>query len=381
MKTYLNSFILLLFASLIISCGDKKYKTEDPLKTVLKSDNPLIKKVVDSADAYEVQILFSTINRKEDNVEFTDYKFRVNDSNYFYPASSVKFPIAVLTLEKLNRDNRLNIKTPFSVEGDSVETTFEKEINKIFAVSDNDAYNRLFEYLGKDYINKSLHEKGISPVRISHRLSTDNAYELDTKPLIFNTEDSIIKVPGTKNSAIKKLDLNNIQKGIGYTEGDSIINQPMDFSLKNYLPINSLHDIMKRVIFPESFSAEKQFSLSNTDREFLLKSMSTLPKDQGYDPKEYYDSYVKLFMYGDKKTAIPEHIKIYNKVGFAYGYLTDCSYIHDTKNDIEFIVTATIHVNKNKIYNDGIYEYDEVGIPFLAELGRQLYNTQKNNTK
>ena len=28
--------------------------------------------------------------------------------------------------------------------------------------------------------------------------------------------------------------------------------------------------------------------------------------------------------------------------------------------------------NKNQIYNDGVYEYDTVGIPFLAALGRKL---------
>ena len=38
------------------------------------------------------------------------------------------------------------------------------------------------------------------------------------------------------------------------------------------------------------------------------------------------------------------------------------------------MLTATILVNKDGIFNDDNYEYDEIGIPFLAELGRQLYN-------
>jgi len=29
--------------------------------------------------------------------------------------------------------------------------------------------------------------------------------------------------------------------------------------------------------------------------------------------------------------------------------------------------------NGNGIFNDGVYEYDELGVPFLAELGRQVY--------
>jgi hypothetical protein len=78
-------------------------------------------------------------------------------------------------------------------------------------------------------------------------------------------------------------------------------------------------------------------------------------------------------MYGDTKLPIPDHIKIYNKVGNAYGYLIDCAYIEDSVNDIGFFLSAVIHVNKNKIYNDGQYEYEEVGIPFLAKLGRAIY--------
>ncbi|MGB5359311.1 MAG: hypothetical protein WBN27_05150, partial [Eudoraea sp.] len=62
------------------------------------------------------------------------------------------------------------------------------------------------------------------------------------------------------------------------------------------------------------------------------------------------------------------------KVGFAYGTLTDCAYIVDEKNHIEFMLTATILVNKDDIFNNDNYEYEEIGIPFLAALGREFYN-------
>ncbi len=105
--------------------------------------------------------------------------------------------------------------------------------------------------------------------------------------------------------------------------------------------------------------------------------MSMLPRESrfpGYDSSEYYDSYVKYFMFGDSKEKIPENIRIFNKVGMAYGFLTDVAYIVDFKNNVEFMLSAVIHVNNNEIYNDDNYEYDEIGIPFLAELGRIIYN-------
>jgi hypothetical protein len=37
------------------------------------------------------------------------------------------------------------------------------------------------------------------------------------------------------------------------------------------------------------------------------------------------------------------------------------------------MVTATILVNSDGVFNDDAYEYDQVGIPFLAQLGRELY--------
>ena len=66
-------------------------------------------------------------------------------------------------------------------------------------------------------------------------------------------------------------------------------------------------------------------------------------------------------------------IRIYNKVGYAYGTLTDVAYIRNREKDIEFFLTATLLVNNNQIFNDDVYEFETVGIPFLAELGRGVY--------
>jgi hypothetical protein len=72
-------------------------------------------------------------------------------------------------------------------------------------------------------------------------------------------------------------------------------------------------------------------------------------------------------------------IRIYNKVGDAYGTITDVAYIKDKKNQIEFFLTATILVNENKIFNDDIYESDQIGIPFLAALGRAVLEELKKD--
>ncbi|MEX0291444.1 MAG: serine hydrolase [Flavobacteriaceae bacterium] len=369
MKNYLFVLLTILLCS---GCKtEESYNT--PLERVLASSNPDIRRVMDSVEQFEVQIRYTQVNRDDDGISFTDYDFQVADENYFYPASTVKFPIAVLALEKLNQIDTLSREVRFYIEGDSVENTFATDVSKIFAVSDNHANNRLLEFLGQDAINNGLEQKGIRPVRISHRLGyhTD---DVTTKPLIIYLNDSTTATTTpTINKEPKPLNLNKINKGTGFYAQDSLIKDPFDFSLKNYYPIAAQHAVLKRVIFPEKFEPSQRFDLSESQREFLLSTMYTLPKNAGYDAEEFYDGYCKFFMFGDTKESIPEHIKIYNKVGFAYGTLTDCAYITDSKNNVEFMLTATILVNRDGIFNDDAYEYDEVGIPFLAALGREIH--------
>ncbi len=355
------------------SCKNEN-RIQDPLEFSLNSKNIKIRQVADSIGPYEIQIKFTQIDRFKDSVVFTDYDFQVNDNNYFYPASTVKFPIAVLALEKLNQIDSLNRDTRYYVEGDSIETTFATDVSKVFAVSDNEANNRLLEFLGQDAINSTLRQKGISPLRISHRLSTGNADEITTKPLIVYLNDSTIAtLEGTTNTSPAPLKINKIEKGIGYIAEDSLIHEPFSFALKNQYSIKAQHGLLKRIIFPKKFKVSERFDLSESQREFLLDAMHHLPKKVGYDPTTFYDSYVKFFMFGDNKKDMPDYIKIYNKVGYAYGTLTDCAYIYDTESKVEFMLTATILVNKDGIFNDDAYEYDDIGIPFLAQLGREIY--------
>ncbi len=365
-------FISIIF--FIVGCSTLK---KNILEETLSSKNESIKRVMDNPKQFELQIIYTQIIRNQYNeVKFKDYTYNVNAKNYFYPASTIKFPIAILALEKLNTIQNTSMNSEFSIEGQSDKNKFTEELSKIFAVSDNDASNNLLEFIGFDYLNTSMHSKGLKPLRISHRLSTPDSGNPITKSVtVYNADNSILTLPSIlskKNN--KPLELNNIKKGIGYINDDKVVQMPFDFSNKNYYPLETLHNTLKRIVFPEAFKKRERFNLTKKDREFILFSMQNLPKNAGYDPTKYYDGYCKFFMFGDVKESIPENIKIYNKVGDAYGTLIDCAYIVDIKNDIEFMISATILVNKDQVFNDNIYDYDEVGLPFLGELGRQLYN-------
>jgi hypothetical protein len=68
-----------------------------------------------------------------------------------------------------------------------------------------------------------------------------------------------------------------------------------------------------------------------------------------------------------------EGMRIFNKEGDAYGFLTDVAYVVDFKNNVEFILSASIYCNSDGIFNDDHYDYEKVGLPFMKNLGKVIY--------
>ena len=139
---------------------------------------------MDNPDAHEVQILFTEIVRGSDGQIGSKTNLRSPTGAITIPLT-VKFPVALLAL-RLLEDPRIDRYSRFVVEGENVGTSVT-ELIKLFVISDNDAYNRLFEFLGKDDINSRLADKRLN-ARISHRLSVPESDALTTKSLYFSQE-------------------------------------------------------------------------------------------------------------------------------------------------------------------------------------------------
>lgn len=341
--------------------------------SILKnSESELINYVYRNKEKFEVQIILTELKKRKNGFTIHKKKFNVDKKNYFYPASSIKLPIALLTIEKINENPNLNINSEFSIKGDSIITTFKKEITDLFIISSNESYNRLFEFLGQDYINKKLKQKGFKDFSIYHRLSTKESDNLKTKEINFYRNGEINQIQKSiNNKPLTKLNLKNLNKGIGFILDNELQNKSMDFSRKNYFSIEELNNILICLFFPE-VSKNKKFNLSKSQNLLIQKLMSSTPYDMGFDKNIYPNNYNKFFIYGDKDGMINDNI--YNKVGNAYGYSIDNAYIYNKNSDRHFVLTACIYTNANNILNDNYYEYDEIGIPFLAEIGRFLTN-------
>ena len=257
--------------------------------------------------------------------------------------------------------------------------TIESYIKRIFLVSDNDAFNRLYEFLGQEYLSDQLHQKGYNDAQIIHRLeiSLSEDENRHTNPINFldNNGTIIYSQPLAFNQ--KKYSERNDTLGKAYYKNGELINGPMNFSRKNRIALEDLHNILRSVIFPDAVPAEKRFNLTDSDYAFVYKYMSAFPGESifpPYDSINYYDSYGKLLLYGSQKGNLPKNIRIFNKEGDAYGELLDIAYIVDFDKKIEFFVSAAINCNTNEILNDDTYDYNSTGFPFMKHLGEVIYN-------
>ena len=117
------------------------------------------------------------------------------------------------------------------------------------------------------------------------------------------------------NSTIEPMSLSDLNKGVAYIENGEKINAPSDFSEKNYLPLRSLHDVMKRLMFPEKFTEEQRFHLSPAHQVFVLNTMQTLPREVDYEETEFPDGYAKFLVLSGLEGRAPEHLEVHNKSG------------------------------------------------------------------
>lgn len=393
MKLFLISS-LLLFSNCIMAQG----KNENLVESVLGNKNvPVINEILNHPNEYRCQIIYVQINRDEKNIpHFTYYYYRHLPKEYWNPASTVKLPLAALALQKLNDINIPGVNKFTAIQYDS---SYEKQttayndsssetgypsiahyIKRAFLISENDPYNRLYQFINQQTINRDLHKMGYEDARIIRQFVPGLTEEQNRHTNQVRFLDKNGKLIYTQPPAYNKdsFDFSQIVKlGNAYmTMEDSIVNEPFDFTKHNRLSLQDLTDILRSIIFPESMPEEKRFRLTKDDYNFLRKYLSQYPSETSYpkyDTAEFYDSYAKFFFRDSTHHSMPENVRVFNKVGWAYGFLSDASYIMDAKNKIEFFLAATVYTNKDGVINDAKYDYEEIGHPFLYQVGQAMY--------
>jgi hypothetical protein len=366
------------------------------LDSLLKVGSGRFAPVFSDPEAYNLQILYTSIRRTTGGkVTFTDHHFNLDRGRYFYPASTVKLPVAILALQRLRELNRPGLdrnstmvtdaaypgQTPVFNDPSSADgrPDIAHYIKKILLVSDNDAYNRLYEFLGPEYINRELKRMGYADAEIIHRLEVNMTEDQNrhTNPVRFYDADGKLLYAQAARYDTGPYTLRHDSLGKAYIQGGKLRKGPMDFSRKNRIGLMSLHNILRAVMYPESVPAGQRFNISDDDLAFIRRYMSAMPSSTGfpsYDPEEYYDTYCKFLLFGAEKTrTIPPQLKVYNKVGDAYGHLLDIACFQDSVRGVEFMVSAVVYCNSDGTLNDDRYDYDDLGFPLLKYIGERIY--------
>ena len=392
-----NIFLIsLLINSMLVKAQD------NPLASILKSEK--FKQITENPLKYRVQILYTQINRdKYNKPSLKTYSYRTDTKEYFYPASTVKLAASVLALEKINAlklDKNWFMYTRKSREGQQEITqdlsaengkpSVAHYIKKILLVSDNEAYNRLYEFLGQKEFNQTMKSKGFKGVRFTHRLQVpltpfENQF---TNPIEFvdtTGRTRYFQEAAFNDQAIFSKKPILLGQGFMNSQG-KIEHQPYDFTLKNAFPLAAQHEFLQRLMLPEAFPTKKKFKLTKEDYSFLYQYMSQYPTETRYPnylmDSTFHSTYCKFIYYGsDKNEPLNKNLRIFNKVGDAYGFLLDNAYVVDFENQIEFMVSAVILCNEDGIFNDDLYDYDRIGFPFLKQLGKEIHAFEMKKPK
>lgn len=400
----ITRFIIFSFL-LLISLNTMAQKTDTLLIEQLMRQHPdLFNGVLNHPQKNQVQVLYTQVNRNtKKQISFKSFSYNLDNHRYFYPASTVKLAAVIFALEKINEigANDLKVKKLTAASTMITDSAYAKQtkvttdtsarnglpsiahyVKKILLTSDNDAFNRLFEFIGRAEINQKLKKYGLNDSRILNRLAIGDAGETSkhTNPIRFYDGSKLVySQPAQYDPKEYPLVLTNTVMGVGYIDSaEKLVNKPFSLINKNAFSISDQQSLMKRLIYPQAFPENERFNLTPEDYQLIYTYMSKLPTDSdypAYNPKEFWPTYAKMLYYGREKDAtINPNLKIYNKYGDSYGFIIDNAYFKDSKNKVEFFLTAVVQSNEDGIYNDNKYDYDQVCFPFMKNIGRVIFD-------
>jgi hypothetical protein len=392
MKKSLFYIILLL----LVKTNSINAQLPAPFNAILPSiQDSIAKKVLASPNTYRLQLVYTQIDRDQNGIpRFTNHTLYADAENYFNPASMVKMPLAFLAMEKLYELNQPGVNKYTTMQFDSnyqrqVAMTADSSaqnkkpsiahfVKRAFLISENDPYNRLYQFVGQGPTNQKLIAKGYTSTKITRQfMGYTEDQNRHTNGINFVDEKGlpILKLAPKYNKDSFQFGAPILIGDAHWNSKDEVVNAPFDFTRHNNISLVDMQKMLQAVLFPASVPKQSRFNMSESDRLFLLQYLSQYPSETDYpkyDSAHFYDSYVKFF-FQDSTHTMPKHIRVFNKVGWAYGFLTDVSYVLDTKNNIDYMLSATIYVNSDGVVNDSKYDEDAVGFPFLNQIGKAFY--------
>jgi hypothetical protein len=394
----------LIFCLLQISLFAQTQNTNTRLLPKLLKNEKLFDSITDKSSVYDVQIIYTKIERGSKGINFTDYFYKVNGKKYFYPSKAVFLPAAVLTLEKINKlaaehdvnkDRFVRIDNPISQQiilyqdasSENNYASFAHFIKKMLVKGDESAYNYCYDFLDQRHFNDRMHQLGYNDSWFLHKLDkkapqesrqsntvtffrTDmKSYYVDIIYLKRHTTTipfySIYVKKGEYNPVDYYSSREKLLLGKGFVRDENIVDSSMNFTHRNKFTIEDMNNFLKSLIFPE-IQKKNKFSLTDEDYGFLYKKLAEKKDNANY-------------LLADK--LADSSIFIFNTASKDLGFMIDNAYVIDTKNGVEFLLTAVINCNAEQIFGDEYYRYETTGLTFMKNLSNFIHQYEINNKK
>ena len=319
-----------------------------------------------------------------------------NTDNYYYPASLVKIPAALVLLEELKAQNIPLDAIPVFDTVDAcgsirfVELSHRKSISfrqmltELIVVSDNNFYNAIYHFVTPQGLNERLKELGFEDVhiyrsftgceRIDH-LKTYPSRVYDTSNKIIYQQDATILDSTVLTSSYKRTKDRMFGSKHENDEG-KIVDGAFDLNHHIEIPLEALHEMMGRFLIPDAFD-KKGWDIRTEDREFLRNLL-------GMYPSEIQSSYRSIDQLPDdiyKYIKVPKKktVRTLGKLGLSYGFASEVAYFQIPGTTDALLISYSVYVNANDTVNDGEYEYESVARPFAESLIQDIITWQRNS--
>src|SRR5690606_32415236 len=282
--------VLFLLSSLPMLTAQTK---TDPLLLSIfeRNKDSLFQQVLENRDLHRLQIIYTQIDRDGDNrpTMTTPFSNR-NPAGHYNPASTVKLPAAIFTLEKLKQLDIKGVDMHTRIqfeEGDAKESAVYTDptsesgfpsmahyIKKAFLISENDPYNRFYQFVGPRTINRRIKELGLKHSRITSQflgLSVDdNRY---TNPVSFLDDGGSVlyRQPADYNGDPFEFGTDGKVGTQYYDRKGVLVDGPMDFGTANEIGLQDLQWMLQILMFPETAPKGKGYDLGKEDYEHLYR--------------------------------------------------------------------------------------------------------------
>lgn len=346
------------------------------LLAILKGKDKLVDLVLDHQEKYHLQINFTRIDNSNKKITLHDYSIN-KDKYYFHPASLIKLPLAITSLElisKFEEEYGIDLNSYLQSETCSCDYNTDKYVNnksnptldilfrEMLIMSNNDAYNFFFNLSGPTYFNNRMKEVFAANIILRNRFYA-GCTQLDAKVhggLYFQ-----------KNNATYKYKIGCIKDTVGKINQTIYLNNTHSIS-SNVVSLYSIHKLMIELFYPKSFNPNFTLLMSNKHLEFLKNTLSSYPNSiPAYKniPNHYHKYLMPTSLLNNTNK-----VKIYSKNGNAGGYISDVMFLDDEEHHVKYFLSVSILDYKQKSYYKRKVVYTSPGVDVFRKISKILYD-------